>query len=332
MSRGFELPARLVPRQRAAVRLEWITLGYMVSAIALLAVVLGQSQAMQAAWIEDILGLLPPIAFLVAARVRRRQATAKFPWGYHRAVSIGYVFAALALLIMGSYVFLESAMKLVSAEHPPIGVMQIFGAEIWAGWLMIGALVYSGLPPVFLGRAKAKLASELHDKVLFADGQMNKADWMTASAAIVGVLGIGLGLWWADAVAAMVIGADIIRDGLRNVRAAVSDLMDARPRRHDSREFHPVVAAIQRRLDDTDWITAGAVRLREEGHVLAGEIQVVPASGDVDVDRLIDLTAELRELDWKLCDLVVVPVDEIDIPVPDPAPADTPSKPARATR
>jgi divalent metal cation (Fe/Co/Zn/Cd) transporter len=81
---------------------------------------------------------------------------------------------------MGSYVFLESAMKLVSAEHPPIGVMQIFGAEIWAGWLMIGALVYSGLPPVFLGRAKAKLASELHDKVLFADGQMNKAPCLGA--------------------------------------------------------------------------------------------------------------------------------------------------------
>lgn len=37
----------------------------------------------------------------------------------------------------------------------------------------------------------------MHDKVLHADAKMNKADWMTAAAALVGVLGIGLGWWWA---------------------------------------------------------------------------------------------------------------------------------------
>ena len=34
---------------------------------------------------------------------------------------------------------------------------------------------------------------------------------------------------------------DIVHDGWKNVRAAVHDLMDARPRRHDAREFHPIV-------------------------------------------------------------------------------------------
>ncbi len=31
--------------------------------------------------------------------------------------------------------------------------------------------------------------------------EMNRADWLTAGAAILGVAGIGVGLWWADAVA-----------------------------------------------------------------------------------------------------------------------------------
>jgi cobalt-zinc-cadmium efflux system protein len=114
--------------------------------------------------------------------------------------------------VLGVVILLDSAMKLVTAEHPPIGVIQLFGKEIWLGWVMIGALIYSALPAVFLGRAKLKLADELHDKVLYADAKMNKADWMTASAAIVGVAGIGLGLWWADAVAAMFISFDIARD------------------------------------------------------------------------------------------------------------------------
>jgi cation diffusion facilitator family transporter len=319
--REFELPRELEQQQRRAVRLEWITIAYMLSAVVLLFLTLGQSQAMKAAWIEDLLSLLPPAAFLIASRLRKRDPSEKFPWGMHRAVTVAYVFAALALLVLGGFVFFDSALKLVRAEHPPIGVIQLFGEEIWLGWLMIAALVYSGLPAVFLGRAKLRLADELHDKVLYADAQMNKADWMTVTAAIVGIIGIGFGLWWADAVAAIFISVDIVHDGWKNVRAAVHDLMDARPRRHDAREYHPVVERMNAEVNGCDWVERGAVRLREEGHVFTGEVMVVPteaasADGAGLLDRLDDLSEHLLSLEWKVYDIVVVPVKEIDIPSP----------------
>jgi cation diffusion facilitator family transporter len=319
--REFELPPELEDQQRKAVRIEWITLAYMLSAVVLLFLTLGQSQAMKAAWIEDLLSLLPPAAFLIASRIRKRDPSEKFPWGLHRAVTVAYVFAALALLAMGGYVFIDSLIKLVRAEHPPIGVIQLFGEEIWLGWLMIAALVYSGLPAVFLGRAKLRLADDLHDKVLYADAQMNKADWMTVSAAIVGVIGIGFGLWWADAVAALFISLDIVHDGWKNVRAAVHDLMDARPRRHDAREYHPIVERMTAEVNDCDWVERGAVRLREEGHVFTGEVMVVPRASALDdgeglMERLEHLAQQLLSLEWKVYDIVVVPVREIDIPSP----------------
>ncbi len=321
-ARRFELPPELRDRHRKAIRLEWLTLAYMFSAVVVLFLTLGQSQAMKAAWVEDLLSLLPPAAFLIASRFRNRGPDEKFPWGMHSAVSIAYLFAALALLVMGAYILSDSAMKLVLAEHPPIGVISLFGHEVWLGWVMIGALLYSGVPPVFLGRAKLKLADDLHDKVLYADAQMNKADWMTVAAAIVGIVGIGFGLWWADAVAAIFISLDIVHDGWSNVRAAVHDLMDARPRRHDAREYHPVVEQMQRLVDDCDWVEEGAVRLREEGHVFTGEVMVVPrpeaANGDL-VDRLAELADRLLELEWKLFDIVVVPVKKIETPQPDVA-------------
>jgi hypothetical protein len=65
--REFELPPDLGDVQRKAVRLEWITIAYMLSAVVPLALTLGQSQAMKAAWIEDLLSLLPPAAFLIAS-------------------------------------------------------------------------------------------------------------------------------------------------------------------------------------------------------------------------------------------------------------------------
>ena len=193
-----ELPPELQRTLRKARRLEWLTIAYLVSAVLLLGLVLGNSQAMKTAWAEDLLSLIPPIAFLVAIRLNARPPTERFPYGFHRATSIAHLCAALALFTMGAYLLIEAVIKLVTAEYPTIGSVELFGQTTWLGWLMLPALAWSAIPAVFLGRAKIRLAEELHNKVLYADAKMNKADWLTAGAAMVGVLGIGFGLWWAD--------------------------------------------------------------------------------------------------------------------------------------
>ncbi len=121
--RDYDLPPEKERVNRRAVRLQWLTLAYIVSAIALLALVLGQSQAMKAAWVEDVLSLFPPIAFLVASRVRDKVPTETYPYGYHRSVTIGYLIAATALLVMGLVILADSGLRLVKAEHPSIGII-----------------------------------------------------------------------------------------------------------------------------------------------------------------------------------------------------------------
>lgn len=66
------------------MRIEWLTIAYMLSAVGLLYLTLGSSQTMKAAWWEDLLGLLPPLAFLLSNRFRSRDPTPRFPYGYHR--------------------------------------------------------------------------------------------------------------------------------------------------------------------------------------------------------------------------------------------------------
>jgi divalent metal cation (Fe/Co/Zn/Cd) transporter len=203
-------------------------------------------------------------------------------------------------------------MKLISAEHPPIGLVRLLGLEFWAGWLMLPALAYSAIPAVVLGRMKLPLSAALHDKVLYADAKMNKADWLTAVAAMVGVVGIGFGMWWADAVAALVISLDIVHDGWRNVSAAVLDLMDRRPTTHDDTQVHPLPAKVKGALEQLDWVHAARVRLREEGHVFTGDALVVPADEHHLVARISDATEKLYALDWRLYDIVIVPVASLD--------------------
>ncbi|WP_158845553.1 cation diffusion facilitator family transporter [Saccharothrix deserti] len=313
----YELPPDKADLHRRAVRLEWWTIVFFVCAVALLAVTLGQSQAMKAAWIEDMLGLVPPIAFLIADRYRNRAPDRRLPYGYHRTVNVAFLAGSIALLGLGAYVVYDSLVRLLSGERAPIGLVELLGVQLWLGWLMIAVLVATMVPAILLGRAKIKIARELHDKVLYADAEMNRADWLTAGAAVAGVLGIGLGLWWADAVAALVIGADIVRDGVRTTRAAVANLMDSRPQVVDGTAEHPLPARLLAAVLDQDWVADAWLRVREEGHVFVGELLVVPSRDDGLVERLEALGVWARDFDWRIHDLVVAPVSHID-----PAPAD----------
>jgi cation diffusion facilitator family transporter len=312
---GVELPPPKREANRRAVRLEWISLAYWLSAIVLLYFTLGQSQAMKAAWVEDILALFPPTAFLVASRYRDRAPNRRFPWGYHRAITVAYLVATFALFALGLFIFIDSVEKLLKGTHPPIGMVEILDTQVWLGWLMIGALLYSGIPPLILGRMKLPLSAELHDKVLFADAKMNQADWLTASAALIGVVGIGFGLWWADAVAAIVISLDIMHDGQKYMRESVGDLMDDAPKKHDEAAPHPLIERVHREVAAIPWVREGAVRMREDGHVLAADVIVVPGDDVATARRAEELTARLLALDWQMHDVVVSVVPELhDVP------------------
>jgi divalent metal cation (Fe/Co/Zn/Cd) transporter len=314
LAERIELPPSKKRTMQQAVRLEWLTIAFLVTAVLAMYFALGNSQAMKAAWIEDLLSFLPPIAFLVTNRVRSKEPTRDHPYGFHRAVSVGYLVAAAALLVMGSYLVVESALGLVAAEHVPIGLVTVFGQTFWAGWLMIAALTYTLVPPVLLGRAKLKPARDLHDKVLYADADMNKADWRTAAAGIVGVLGIGVGLWWLDAVAAILIGASITYDGWKNLRTALSDLMDSRASAFDDRTtVHPVVDEIRDAVLAQRGVQAVQVRVREEGHVFHAEVFIVPSDERIALKDLERIREVVRDVDWKLHHVAVVPVRTLPI-------------------
>jgi divalent metal cation (Fe/Co/Zn/Cd) transporter len=314
-----ELPPRQADALRRAKRLEVVTLLYMLTCVAVVFATAGSSQAMKTAWVEDALALVPPLAFLVAVRLGRRRPTADHPYGFHRATGVGHLTAAIALLAVGLLLAVESAMSLLRAEHPPIGTVRLLGHTFWAGWLMVAAMVYTGIGPFVLGRMKLPLAEELHDKVLYADADMQKADWMTAAGTIAGVLGIGVGLWWADSGAALLISLSIVRDGWTNLHYATTALMDERARTYDDAHPHPLTRRVDEVLADLPWVDDSRSRVRDQGHVFHVEAFVRPVAGAAPtIDQLEEAVDALRRLDWKLHDVVVMPVRDLPDTVPDP--------------
>lgn len=307
----YELPDDKREKLRRAARLEWLSIFLIATAIAVVGFTAGSSQAMKTAWIEDMLSLIPPIAFLVAARFRDRAPDERFPYGYRRAVQIAFLVAALALTLFGGYLLVESALALIRGEHPTIGMIEVFNRQLWLGWLMILALLYSAVPPVILGYLKLPLARETHEKVLRADADMNKADWMTAVAGIVGILGVGYGYWWADATAAALISFSVLKDGLTNLSRSVGDIMDERPSTVDDNAPEELPDKLRERIEQLDWVRVADIRLREEGDVFNGEIYVVPVDENDLLARVEQATKIANDFEWRIHDIVVTPVHSL---------------------
>jgi len=261
---------------------------------------------MRTAWIEDMLSLIPQISFLIALLFIRRRPTRAFPFGHHRVMGVGHLVAGVALLAVGGNLAYEAISSLLRADHPSIGTVNLFGQTIWLGWFMVAVMSVIVIGPFFYGHAKAKLAPTLHNKVLYADADMAKADWTSTVASIVGVLGVGIGLWWLDGAAALFISLGILWDGWRNSRAAVRDLIDQRARTEDDARPHPLIARIANRVEEFSWVRESAVRMRDMGQVFHVEVFVVPTRDDVRLDDIEDVRSTVARLDWKVQDVVVI--------------------------
>ncbi|GAA2090046.1 cation diffusion facilitator family transporter [Brevibacterium salitolerans] len=307
-----QLPEEQARALRRAVRLERVSIGMTLMTMTLVLLVAGSSQAMKAAWIEDSLALLPPLAFLVAVRFIRRRPTPRRPYGWHRSIGVAHLVSAVALLTMGGYLLIDSGIGLARGERPPIGVLEVGGLLLWQGWLMLAVMVLVIIPPVVLGRLKLRLAPLLHDKVLYADAQMNKADWTSSLATIVGVAGIGVGLWWMDAAAAIAVSLSILRDGWTNLRDSLRDLMDSRATQYDGEDPDPLVGEVRATLLAADWVAEADCRIRDQGHVLHVEAFVVPEDASLPpLERVTELRERCIGLDWRIQDLVLSVVEAL---------------------
>lgn len=279
------IPAPIKSDFEHGKRLEWWTLGWMTTVIVAMYFTMGASQAMQSALIEDFLSLVPAVTWLAASRFEPREPTAKYPYGFVRVNSLAFLVSAVALALVGAFVFYESASTLLMQEHPTVAPVSIFGNDVWLGWLMIAALAYSIVPPVILGRKKEPVAKRLRDKVLHTDALMQKADWQTGLAGIFGIVGIGLGYWWADSVAALFIAVSILKDGFDNVRTASAELLDGAPRELEGSGISQEAERLEKRL--LDHYPGATVRIRESGRYLFASVEGVsppahpPSAGEL---------------------------------------------------
>jgi divalent metal cation (Fe/Co/Zn/Cd) transporter len=113
------------------------------------------------------------------------------------------VLVAIQFFLLAPYIGVEAIQALVTGEHPE------------ASWVGIGLASTSLLAMPLLGRAKTRIGERMGSVATKGEGRQNLLCAYLSAALLVGLTGnAALGLWWLDPVAALVIAAVALREGV----------------------------------------------------------------------------------------------------------------------
>jgi cation diffusion facilitator family transporter len=248
------------------VSLLGIVVNLVLAGTKILTGVLGHSYVLIADGIESTADILSSLIVWSGLRVSSIPADENHPYGHGKAEALAS--AAVALMLLGAAVLIavQSYDQIVQPHHPP---------KAYTLFVLVGVIFVKEV----LFRIAWRAGSTLDSVALKADAWHHRSDALTSAAAFVGItiaLVGGKGYETADDWAALVACGIIAWNGLRFLREALNEMMDA--------AVSPgIVQEVRRLAREVDGVMdIEKCRIRKLGLHLALDIHVV-VHGDLSV-------------------------------------------------
>jgi divalent metal cation (Fe/Co/Zn/Cd) transporter len=186
---------------RKAMTLEYFSLAWVIAegALSVWAGIAAHSLSLEVFGLDSLIELIS--AGVVLWRLRVEVADSSSERGKHAERRAAYVVAG-CLLALALYIVVGVTQSLATRQAPrpgPLGFVVSVAAIMVMSWLW---------------RQKRHLGEALRSEALEEDGVGNLACGWMALILLVGLLLQRQGLWWADPLASVVLGAFIAREGL----------------------------------------------------------------------------------------------------------------------
>lgn len=204
-------------RFRAGQRITWVSVVVNVCLTAMQIVVglLAHSMALVADAMHTLSDIVADAFVLWANRKGARAADDNHPYGHGRFETAASLVLGILLVLTGAGILISAAGRLQQVGTlPPVGV-----AAIWAALITL-----AGKEALF--RYMLRVAERLRSPMLIANAWHARADALSSLVVAAGVGGALLGFTFADAVAAIVVGAMIIKAGAGFAWEALEELID----------------------------------------------------------------------------------------------------------
>lgn len=155
----------------------------------------------------------------IAVRISGKPADAEHHYGHGKVEAVAALAETALLFFLSALVIWEASRRLLSHEPP----------EIDATIAAFVVIVVSIVVDFFRARALSRAAKATSSQALEADALHFSSDLWSSLAVLVGLIGVRLGMPWADTVAAVVVAFLIAIVGWRLVRRTIDTLTDAAP-------------------------------------------------------------------------------------------------------
>ncbi|GAB1394658.1 cation diffusion facilitator family transporter [Rhodocyclaceae bacterium] len=202
---------------------------------------------------------------LWANRKGSEAADDRHPYGHGRFETAASLVLGLLLTATGAGILISAAGRLQDIGNlPPVGI-----AAMWAA-------IFTLIGKEGLFRYMLKVAERLRSPMLMANAWHARADALSSLVVAAGIAGALLGFPFADAAAAIVVGAMIIKAGIGFAMEAMRELMDEGLAKEE-------VAAIRTTLLETSGvINVHDLRTRRMGHRVLVDVHL-QVDGDITV-------------------------------------------------
>ena len=154
------------------------------------------------------------LAMFVGLRVSKRPATRSHPYGWERAEDLAGLAVALVIWLSAVFAGVVSVRKLI--EH---------GATTHIGFGIAAAAV-GIVGNQLVARYKMRVGRRIQSATLVADAQHSWLDALSSAGAALGLIGVALGLPWADGIAGLVVTGFICHVGYEVTKDLARHLTD----------------------------------------------------------------------------------------------------------
>ncbi len=215
-------------------RITWVSVAVNVLLTAMQMVVgfVAHSQALIADAMHTLSDVVADGFVLYANRKGADPADEKHPYGHGRFETAASLVLGVLLALTGAGILVSAVSRLEGATTAP----SVGSAALWAAVATLAAK--EGLFRYMLG-----VAERLRSPMLVANAWHARADALSSLVVAAGVCGSLLGYAFADAVAALVVGAMIVKAGLRFAWDAMSELIDTGLTAEETERIRGTIAA-----------------------------------------------------------------------------------------
>lgn len=240
--------------------------------------ILGNSYVLIADGIESTADIFSSVVVWGGLRVSVLPADENHPFGHGKAEPVAGIIVSMILVAAGLLIAVQSVHEILTPHHPP-------------AWYTLPVLIAVVLVKETMFRAAFRAGRSLESTALKSDAWHHRSDALTSAAAFVGIsiaLMGGKGYESADDWAALLACGVISWNGLRLLRAALDELMDASVSPEVVAHVRELAAAVE---------GVGAIdkcRVRKSGLHLALDIHVV-VDGDLTVRRGHEIAHRVKD-------------------------------------